>query len=54
VGAWSILIALGILVAFTGLFTHWSLIVVGALLPLIPVVVELAKRRRAATEKDPG
>ena len=30
-GAWSLLIAFGLLIAFAGLFTHWSLIVLGAL-----------------------
>lgn len=49
-GAWSMLIALGLLLVFTGLFTHWSLIVIGALLPFVPVVMELVKRRRQRPE----
>lgn len=45
-GAWSLLLMLGLVVAFTGLFTHWSLIVIGALLPVIPIVSTLVGRRR--------
>jgi hypothetical protein len=45
-GAWSILLATGLLIAFLGLFTHWSLIVIGALLPVVPVATELVRRRR--------
>jgi hypothetical protein len=40
------LIATGLLIAFIGLYTHWSLIVLGALLPVVPVVAELLRRRR--------
>jgi hypothetical protein len=45
-GAWSLLIALGLLVAFVGLFTHWTLIALGAALPVLPVLAELVRRRR--------
>ena len=45
-GAWSILIAAGLLIAFIGLYTHWILIVIGALLPVLPVATELVRRRR--------
>ncbi len=46
-GAWSLLIVLGLLVAFMGLFTHWLLILVGALLPFVPVFIEWRRRRRS-------
>lgn len=45
-GAWSLLIALGLVLVFLGLFTHWSLIFIGALLPFIPLVSEILRRRR--------
>ena len=45
-GAWSMLIAAGLLTAFIGLYTHWSLILIGALLPVVPVAAELLRRRR--------
>lgn len=45
-GAWSFLIAIGLSLVFVGLFTHWSIIVIGALLPFLPVVAELLRRRR--------
>jgi hypothetical protein len=45
-GLWSLLIALGLLVAFLGLFTHWTIIALGAALPVLPVVLELVRRRR--------
>jgi hypothetical protein len=45
-GAWSMLLGLGLLLIFTGLFTHWILILIGALLPFLPVVAELRRRRQ--------
>lgn len=45
-GAWSFLIAIGLCLVFVGLFTHWSIILIGALLPFLPVVAELLRRRR--------
>jgi hypothetical protein len=48
VGAWSLLLAAGLGIAFVGLFTHWSLILLGALLPFVPLLRELRKRRRDA------
>lgn len=45
-GAWSLLLGLGLALVFIGLFTHWSVMVLGALLPFVPVVVELVRRRR--------
>jgi hypothetical protein len=44
-GAWSLLLAFGLGLVFLGLFTHWSIIVVGALLPFVPVVAEIIRRR---------
>jgi hypothetical protein len=46
-GAWSFLLALGLLLVFVGLFTHWSILLIGALLPFVPVVSELLRRRRS-------
>ncbi len=45
-GAWSLLIVFGLLLVFVGLFTHWSVILLGAALPVLPVAWELIKRRR--------
>lgn len=45
-GAWSLLLAFGLCLVFLGLFTHWSIILIGALLPFVPVILELARRRR--------
>lgn len=44
-GAWSFLIALGLFLVFVGLFTHWTIILLGALLPFVPVLLELVRRR---------
>jgi len=46
VGAWSLLLAVGLCLVFLGLFTHWTVILLGAVLPFVPVVVELARRKR--------
>jgi hypothetical protein len=45
-GGWALLLAVGFGLMFVGLVTHWSLIAAGALLPFIPVMVTLWKRRR--------
>ncbi len=45
-GAWSLLIGLGLLLVLVGLYTHWSIMLLGALLPFLPVVAELRRRRR--------
>jgi hypothetical protein len=45
-GAWSLLLMLGLVLVFIGLFTHWSIILLGALLPFAPVIAEIIRRRR--------
>jgi hypothetical protein len=51
-GAWNALLAVGFVLIFVGLFTHWSVIALGALLPFVPVVVSLWRlRRRAAGDR---
>ena len=49
-GPWSLLIMLGLLLVFLGLFTHWSIILLGALLPFVPVITEIVRRRRQKTD----
>lgn len=44
-GSWLWLIALGFFVVLIGLYIHWSVVLAGALLPFIPVVAELIRRR---------
>lgn len=46
-GGWALLLATGFGLMFLGLVTHWSLILLGALLPFLPVVAALLKRRKA-------
>jgi hypothetical protein len=41
------MIALGIFLVLVGLYIHWSVVLAGALLPFIPVIAELQRRRRA-------
>lgn len=43
---WFWLITLGLFLVLMGLFIHWTVVVAGALLPLIPVLAELLRRRR--------
>jgi hypothetical protein len=46
VGAWSFLVAVGLFLVLAGLYTHWSVSVAGALLPLLAVLAEYRRRRR--------
>ncbi len=43
---WFWLIALGLFLVLVGLYIHWSVVLVGALLPLVPILAEYLKRRR--------
>lgn len=45
-GSWSILLAVGLTLVLFGLFTHWVISLIGALLPFLPVISELRRRRR--------
>lgn len=45
-GAWWLLIMTGLLLVFLGLFTHWSIILIGAVLPFVPIALEVIRRRR--------
>lgn len=44
-GPWLWLIALGLLLVLVGLYIHWTVVLAGALLPFIPVIAELLRRR---------
>lgn len=44
-GSWLWLIALGVFLVLAGLYIHWTVVVAGALLPVVPVVLELVRRR---------
>jgi hypothetical protein len=46
VGAWYLSIGASLLLVFIGLYTHWSIILLGALLPFAPLVIFLMNRRR--------
>ncbi|MEO8445754.1 MAG: hypothetical protein ABI567_12175 [Gammaproteobacteria bacterium] len=46
-GGWFWLIALGLFLVLIGLYLHWSVILLGALLPFVPVVAEYLRRRRS-------
>lgn len=43
---WFWLIALGLFLVLVGLYIHWSVVLAGALLPLVPILAEYLKRRR--------
>ena len=45
---WFWLIALGLFLVLAGLYLHWSIVLLGALLPFVPILAELLRRRRRA------
>lgn len=45
-GSWLWLLALGFFLVMIGLYIHWSVVLAGALLPFVPVVAALKRRRR--------
>lgn len=44
-GSWLYLVSLGVFLVLVGLYIHWSLVLVGALLPFLPVVAAVIRRR---------
>lgn len=50
---WFWLIALGLFLVLTGLYIHWTVVLFGALLPFLPVLAELLRRRRNKREPPP-
>ncbi len=45
-GGWFWLLTLGLFLVLIGLYLHWSVVLLGALLPFVPVVAEWLRRRR--------
>ena len=43
---WFWLLALGLFLVLFGLYLHWSIVLLGALLPFLPILAELLRRRR--------
>ena len=43
-GAWYFTIGGSLLLVFIGLYTHWSIMLLGAVLPFVPLVTFLMKR----------
>lgn len=43
---WFWLLALGLFLVLVGLYIHWSVVLLGALLPVVPILAEYLKRRR--------
>ena len=43
---WLWWLTLGLFLVLIGLYLHWSVVLAGALLPFLPVVSELIRRRR--------
>lgn len=52
-GAWLWTISLGLFLVLIGLYIHWTVVLAGALLPFLPVVAELQRRRRARLSPPP-
>ena len=50
-GSWLWLITLGIFLVLVGLYIHWTVVLLGALLPVAPVVAELVRRRSQSSER---
>ena len=51
-GAWYLSIGASLLLIFIGLYTHWTVLLVGALLPFLPLIIHLLQRnRQKSTDK---
>jgi len=45
VGAWYLSLTVSLLLILTGLYIHWSVVLVGVLLPIVPMISFLVTRR---------
>jgi len=46
VGRWYLVLLISFLLILIGLFSHWSILLAGALLPFVPMLGLLLRRRR--------
>jgi hypothetical protein len=46
-GVWFICLSVSLCLILIGLYTHWSLLIGGVLLPFLPLLSELARLRAA-------
>lgn len=53
-GGWYFSLGFSLLIIFIGLFTHWTVILAGALLPFITVIGHLRRVRRQRRVPPPG
>ena len=49
-GAWYLSLAGSLMLIIIGLYTHWSVILFGALLPFVPLVSYLLQRNRKGSD----
>ncbi len=54
-GSWFLVLSLSFLVVFFGLYIHWTVVLLGALMPFLPVLSALRERRaRGETGRRPS
>ena len=53
-GHWHLAIFISFLVMLIGLSIHWSVVLIGALLPFVPMVTLVLRRRRERTATQQG
>lgn len=51
-GTWYLSLAVSLFLILVGIYIHWSVVLVGALLPFVPMVSILLERRRRRTRRD--
>ena len=51
-GGWYLSLSGCLLLVFIGMYTHWTLIAVGALLPFVPLITYILKQRADRRPKE--
>ena len=51
-GAWYLCLGASLTLIFIGLYTHWIVILCGALLPFVPLVTYVLQRRRQGVSEE--
>ena len=52
-GTWYLSLAVSLFLVLIGIYIHWSVVLIGLMLPFVPMISFLLERRRKRAGKDP-
>lgn len=52
-GTWYLSLAVSLFLVLIGIYIHWSVVLIGLMLPFVPMISFLLERRRQRAGEDP-